>query len=223
MASPGYTATQTYGAWGPPPSGTRPPRRTRALAGAGLAILACGGIAAAVLLPTPGAAHRSAPATVPNRADPAGVRRAVIAVSAIVARSAADRTRVINAIDGVQSCTVVATEAESSVQSVIDDRRQALASLGRFAGVRVQVVTSLVSELTTTLNASISDDESYMSWMSDVASGHASCAGNPASDPNFAAAQAESSRTNTDKAQFVGTWNSLAPRYGQQTYRAEDF
>jgi hypothetical protein len=81
----------------------------------------------------------------------------------------------------------------------------------------------MINDLVTTLNASISDDESYMSWMGDIAGGHASCGGNPMSDPNFAAAKAESDRTNLDKVVFVEEWNPLAQRYGKPLYEPGDF
>ena len=42
-------------------------------------------------------------------------------------------------------------------------------------------------------------------------------------DPNFAAAKAESDRTNLDKETFVEEWNPLAQRYGKPTYQSSDF
>jgi len=142
-------------------------------------------------------------------------------MSAIVAASAADRSRVIAAINEVQSCALAAAQGQAAVESVINDRRGAVAQLERSAAAGP--AAAVVNDLTTTLNASISDDVSYMSWMSDIAGGHATCGGNPMTDPNFAAAEAQSDRTNFDKEVFVEAWNPLAAKYGKPTYHAEDF
>jgi len=115
---------------------------------------------------------------------------------------------------------------------VIADRRSAVAQLDRFAaskpsqpGAEADAQTSIpvVNYLMTTLNASISDDVSYASWMADIAGGHAACGANPMADQNFAAAKEQSDRTNADKDAFVAAWNPLAVKYGKPTYRAEDF
>lgn len=145
-------------------------------------------------------------------------------MSAIVAASAADRSRVIAAIEEVQSCTLSASQGQAVVESVINDRRTSVSQLEQLASARPVVVnTTLLNDLVTTLNASISDDLSYMSWMGDIAGGHAACGGNPLEDPNFAAAKDQSDRTNSYKQVFVQAWNPVAARYGKQTYQAQDF
>ena len=228
--SPGAQAgtPETYGGWGPAPQGPpgqapRPgPKRRIPFAAvvAACGLLAGGAIAAAILLAVPGGTHRhGSPA---SRGGTVSLQQSVSALAATVAASASDRSRVIAAIDGVQNCSLQPVAGESAVESVITDRRRSVARLQRIAAEKAP--TSLVADdLMTTLNAAISDDLSYMSWMEDIASGHATCGGNPAGDPNFAAAQAQSGRTNADKQQFVALWNPLASRFGQPTYTADDF
>jgi len=155
--------------------------------------------------------------------SPPSVRARVALMSSILARSSSDRTRVITAIDGVQNCTIAPSQGQSTVETVIADRKATVGQLQQIDTRGLPAGTSLISELTTTLNAAISDDVSYMSWMADIANGHATCGGNPMSDPNFAAAQAQSNRTNDDKSAFVQIWDQLARTYGQPTYGTGDF
>jgi hypothetical protein len=223
MTSRGSRAAEPFGGWGPPP---RPSRLSHAApAGAAVVVLAGAVVATLLLTGSNGGHKRGTPPSQPS--TPVTAARTVAEVSALVAQSAADRTSVIAAIDGVQNCSLGVQQGEDTVEAVINDRRQAVMQLTRMAGTRqldrLANGAALVSELTTTLNAAISDDESYMSWMGDVATGHAQCGGDPMADPNFAAAQAQSTRTNIDKEAFVRDWNSLASQFGQATYRAQDF
>ena len=234
MTSRGYSATETgetetYGGWGPAPQGPAGPLPGRAgkrripLRGAlaACALLVCAGVAAAVLLAVPGGSHRQGSPGSPS--DAVSVRQSVTQLASTVAQSATDRSRVIAAIDGVQNCSLQPAAGQSALESVIADRRRSVTGLQRIAAGRIPATSPAADDLMTTLNAAISDDVSYLSWMSDIAGGHASCGGDPAADPNFAAAQAESARTNADKQQFVSLWNPLAARYRQPTYKASDF
>ena len=188
----------------------------------GLAVCAC--IAAGVAYAVVGTGQGRSRMAKGASPDLASAQTTVDSMSAIVAVSAADRTRVINAIDAVQSCDLTASSGQTVLESVINDRRTGVAQLQHLAATHAPgVSSSMISDLMTTLNASISDDESYMSWMDDIAAGRSACGGNPMSDPNFAAAKAESDRTNLDKQVFVEEWNQLAQGYGKPTYRPGDF
>lgn len=194
-------------------------RRLAALVVSVACLGAAGGIAAAVLDSGTGSGRRHTASPPPDQA-----RRTVDSMSAIVAASAADRSRVIAAIDEVQSCTLSASQGQAVVESVVNDRRASVSQLERLSSARPDAVsTALVNDLVATLDASISDDLSYMSWMADIAGGHAACGANPMSDPNFAAAKDQSDRTNSYKQIFVQGWNPVASRYGKQTYQAQDF
>ena len=234
MTSRGYSATgtsapETYGGWGPAPEGPQgpPPRRgqkrriTFAAVAAACGLLACGAITAAILLTASGGPHRNS--SPPSSAGTVPVQQSVAELASIVAASASDRSRVISAIDRVQNCSLQPVAGEAAIQSVVADRRRSVSRLQSIATAKAATTSPLADDLMTTLNAAISDDLSYTSWMEDIASGHATCGGDPANDPNFAAAQAQSGRTNADKQQFVSLWNPLAARYGQPTYRADDF
>lgn len=211
-----------FGGWGSPPGSRAQARRRRVATATGLVACLVVLAAAVHVLSGGGPGHPK-----PQRAsspDLASAQTTVDSMSAIVAVSAADRTRVIELIDAVQSCATPASSGESGLAAVISDRRAGVAQLDRLAaGPAPGVDNALINDLVTTLDASISDDESYMSWMGDIAGGRAVCGGNPMSDPNFAAAKTESDRTNVDKQAFVADWDPLALRYGKPTYRAGDF
>lgn len=196
----------------------------RRIAVAGFTLLMCGCIAVAVSFATGHKGRARPKLSQGSSAQMPSTHAIVDSVATIVANSASDRSRVIVAIDQVQSCSLSPTSGESTLQSVINDRRTSVARLDGLVASRATGVSPLMlNDLLTTLNAAISDDVSYMSWMGDIASGHASCATDPMSDPNFAAAKAESDRTNVDKQVFVDAWNPMAAKYGKPTYHAEDF
>ena len=191
---------------------------------AGFALVLCGGVALAVSFTVGNTGKARPKLSEGSSAEKPSTRATVDSIATIVANSASDRSRVIAAIDEVQSCSLSASTGESTLQSVINDRRTSVARLDNFVAARDPGVSPLMlNDLLTTLNAAISDDVSYMSWMGDVASGHASCGTDPMSDPNFSAAKAESDRTNLDKQVFVDAWNPVAAKYGKPTYQAEDF
>jgi len=219
----GTRGATRFGGWGSPPRSQGQARRRRATA-AMMGLLVCACIAAGVAFATLGGGPGRPRVSKGASPDLASAQTTVDTMSAIVAVSAADRTRVINVIDAVQSCALTASSGQSTLESVINDRRTGVAQLQHLAAIRTPgISSSMINDLVTTLNASISDDESYMSWMGDVAGGRSACGGNPMSDPNFAAAKAESDRTNLDKETFVEEWNPLAQSYGKPTYRSGDF
>ena len=221
--TPGARRAASFGGWGSPPRSRGQARRRRATA-LTIGIMVCAGIAAVAAFTALGTGPGRPRASKGASPDLASAQTTVDSISAIVAVSAADRTRVINAIDAVQSCALTASSGQSTIESVINDRRTGVAQLQHIAATRAPTISSsMINDLVTTLNASISDDESYMSWMGDVAGGRSTCGGNPMTDPNFAAAKAESDRTNLDKETFVEEWNPLAQRYGKPTYQSSDF
>ena len=219
----GASGATGFGGWGSPPRSRGQARRRRAIAVLiGLTVCAC--VGAGVTFATLGAGSGRPRLSKGAAPDLASAQTTVDSISAIVAVSAADRTRVINAIEAVQACALTAASGQSTLETVINDRRTGVAQLQHIAAIRAPAISSsMINDLMTTLNASISDDESYMSWMGDVAGGRSTCGGNPMADPNFAAAKAESDRTNLDKETFVEEWNPLAQRYGKPTYQSSDF
>lgn len=231
MTSAEPASSRTFGAWGSPAGASRPPRRRRSLRA--VALMAAAACLVAVAAVAIGLADRGASGPPHARGShPDRTRSTIESISTIVAATATDRSRVITAIDGVQSCSLPAAQGEDVIESVIADRRSAVARLERFAASRpaqvgaeagAQTNIPVVNDLVTTLNASISDDVSYASWMGDIAGGHTTCGADPMTDPNFAAAKAQSDRTNSDKDAFVAAWNPLAVKYGKPTYAAGDF
>jgi hypothetical protein len=223
MTSRDSGATKDFGGWGSPPRPRRRQARRRMLV-VTLAGLLGAGTAAAVSFAVTGSGTARPNLSKRVAAEVPSAETVVDSISAIVATSAADRARVISAIDQVQNCSLNAGSGRSILESVINDRRTSVTELERMAAGRPPAVSAvMLDDLVTTLNAAISDDESYMSWMGDIAGGRASCGADPMSDPNFAAAKAESDRTNLDKQAFVDAWNPLAARYGKPAYQAGDF
>jgi hypothetical protein len=70
---------------------------------------------------------------------------------------------------------------------------------------------------------SVNADRDYQSWMTDFANAGSPCGSDPGQDSNFAAGQDASGAATAAKVTFLGIWNPMAPRYGQQTYSPTDF
>jgi hypothetical protein len=81
----------------------------------------------------------------------------------------------------------------------------------------------LIGTLETAMQDSINADRGYQSWMTDFASAGNPCGSDPGQDSNYVAGQDASIAATTAKDAFLGIWNPMAPRYGQQIYSSTDF
>lgn len=135
-------------------------------------------------------------------------------LSALLARSAGDRSAVVNAASDVRQCGPDLARDAQIFASAIASRQQLLNRLASLSGAS-SLPTGMVEALTGAWESSVQADQDYAAWARDESA--AGCAAN-GPDPNLAAALAPADAANADKMTFVSMWNPLATRYGLATY-----
>jgi hypothetical protein len=170
----------------------------------------------AAVNPVTSAATGSSPVTQPGAATMA-------AIGSDLARSASVRPTVQPAIDGVRNCSMSPQSGETTLQQAINTRQGILNSLQTLSPSGLTSGAQLISTLETAMQDSINADRGYQSWMTDFASAGNPCGSDPGQDSNYVAGQDASIAATTAKDAFLGIWNPMAPRYGQQIYSSTDF
>ena len=145
------------------------------------------------------------------------------AIGSDLARSASVRPTVQAAIDGVENCSMSPQSGEATLQQAINTRQDILNGLQTLSPSGLPNGAQLISTLETAMKDSINADEDYQSWMVDFANAGNPCGSDPSQDSNYVAGQAASGAATSDKNIFLGIWNPMAPRYGQQTYSSTGF
>ena len=148
---------------------------------------------------------------------------AMAALGSYLARSAAARPTVQNAINAVQACSESPASGEATLQQAISTRQNILQGLQTLSVSGLPNGAHLVRALTTAMNNSLDADNDYHAWMSDLASSGSACGSNPNQDSNYVAGAKASAAATTSKDAFLAIWNPMAPRYGQQTYTVTGF
>ncbi len=209
-------------------------------------LLAVGALVAVLLLTrgrntpeTPTAASGTATTTQPSavRSSPgssattdASARKAFAGdVDAILQESSAGRRQVTAAINGVRnSCSVAPADADASLTDIIANRQSVLA--------RAHALTTpdaageaAKSDLVQALSASLEANQGYQRWLESALASNpgASPAGCPggvvATDSNYDAATAASTRATAAKQQFVSAYNPIAAEAGLATWTSDQF
>ena len=181
-----------------------------------LIVVVAGGAAAIVLTRPSHTAGTKAPPT-STLTDPAAQgNHAAQTIAQDLASSATARSQVAAATSGLSACRVASAAALQMTDAAIATRERIIAQLsilnvnGLANGLTVQ------ADLIQALNASLSADRSFAAWMTDVVNGR-SCSAF-AGDPNWAAANAASSKATQTKSTFLDHWNPLARTYSLPTY-----
>jgi hypothetical protein len=144
-------------------------------------------------------------------------------IGSYLQQSAAVRPTVEPAIEAVDNCSQSPSSGQSTIQHAIDVRQAILNNLQTLDVSGLPNGQQLVSSLTTAMQQSVNADKDYQAWMTDFANQGSPCNSDPNQDSNYTAGQNASTAANTAKQTFVGTWNPMAPSYGQATYQPVDF
>jgi hypothetical protein len=148
---------------------------------------------------------------------------AMTTLGSYLARSAAARPTVQNAINAVQACSESPSSGAATLQQAISTRQDILHGLATLDVSALPNGAQLVSALTTAMNNSLDADHDYHAWMADLVNSGRTCGSNPNQDSNYVAGGNASAAATTSKDAFVAIWNPMAPRYGQQTYSDTGF
>ena len=112
---------------------------------------------------------------------------------------------------------------EAPLQQAINVRQVILDGLRTLSPSGLAGGAQLISTLETAMQDSVNADKDYQHWMMDFANSGNPCGSDPGQDSNYVAGQNASIAATTAKNAFLGSWNPMAPRYGQQTYSSTDF
>jgi serine/threonine protein kinase len=168
-------------------------------------------------------ATSSSPPTRSSSATQLPGATAMTALGSYLARSAAVRPTVQNAINAVQACSESPSSGSATVQQAISTRQDILHGLATLDVSALPNGAQLVGAFTTAMNNSLDADNDYHAWMADLVSSGSTCGSNPNQDSNYVAGGNASAAATTSKDAFLAIWNPMAPRYGQQTYSDTGF
>jgi hypothetical protein len=209
-----------------------------------LVLLVCGGAVALLLAnpfghhPASAAAGQSAPAGTASARPAASVtassaaagspsasaatsapvteQQAAKAVSALLSRSASDRTAITSAAGNVSACGAGLAADLTTFDNSASSRKAMLASLSALPG-RATLPAALLGDLAAALQASVVADQAYARWTSDELG--KTCVPHDTSDPGYQATIAPNATATQDKTAFVDGWDQIAARYGLARYQ----
>jgi hypothetical protein len=168
------------------------------------------------------AAAPSLPAAAPassSSSSPAPTSReqAARALSALLAKSGADRTAVIHAASAVEDCSGGLNQDETTFSQAASGRQALLGKLAALPG-RSTLPAQTLQDLTLAWQASGKVDDDFVMWTRDeVAQG---CSTDYQSDASFHAALAPEAAANNFKTAFASLWTLIAAQYGLPAYQS---
>ncbi len=148
-----------------------------------------------------------------------GEQGAASQLAGLLQQSANARTTVVAATQAVTACADPASQI-SQMQQAIDLRQGVLNSLGQVQVGSIPNGSTMISDLTTALQASSQADQDFIAWMNDVEG--AGCPVPTTSDSNYQAASNASSTATTAKDAFVALWNPVAQQFGLTQFAQSD-
>jgi hypothetical protein len=231
---------------GPPRHGAwfwSPPRWATA-AGVFLIAAVCGGAVAAVM-PGPFPADRvilsgnkiqtaprsgtlrvgtlrvgAQPAATPRRASPhawaLAERAAARDLSRLLARSASDRSVIVDTVSEVNACGPDLTGDAQTFREAAGSRAQLLSELGALPDSSA-LPARMLQDLRGAWQSSSQADRDYASWADDESS--AGCTPGDTSQASYEAATGPDNQATADKQAFVSLWDPIAARYGLPAYQ----
>jgi DNA-binding winged helix-turn-helix (wHTH) protein len=193
-----------------PRTRTRP--RTAAIALG--ALVALGGIAAAIVLATGGngSDHAQASAT--------PLRTFVDRVENALEQAQGGRREIAAALTAAFNCSISPHEAGQRIASVADNRQSILGQLGNFS-TPTQRAADAVTFLQRALQQSIEADRHYRDAFYEDAQSGGKCPSTK--NASFRLAAASNARATAAKRQFVSTFDPLASSFGRRTWTPADF
>lgn len=221
------------------PGKTGPGRRGLLLGLVALVIVAVGGAAAYALFhhagdtsaqarsgqTGTGASAPSAPVT-PSGSSPASAsssseQEQLTQFLAAVRASVAARSLVTTAVPQVADCSMTSADGVGQLQQAITDRQNAIATMNALSVSAIPNGQSMLTNLGSVLQLSISADRDFIGWMQDPASTQ-NCPASTASDADYNTGLRVSAQAVQAKNQFLAVWNPLAEQFGLPTYSQPD-
>jgi hypothetical protein len=102
------------------------------------------------------------------------------------------------------------------MQSAISSRQSALEQVGSIDPTYLPDGSTMLSDLSSALQASDQADQDFVLWMGDVEG--SSCPYATSSDPNYEAATTASAQADSAKQAFIALWNPVAAQFGLTQY-----
>jgi hypothetical protein len=163
---------------------------------------------------SPPASSSPAAASSPATQAPS-TQQAAQALAALLAKSVADRSSVVNAAADVSSCGPSQDSDAQVFQNAASSRQNLLSQLADLPG-RASLPAPMLQALTNAWQASAQADQDLAQWAQDEAS--QGCIQNDHSDPGYRAATGPDNEATKDKKSFARQWNPLAAQYGLTPY-----
>jgi hypothetical protein len=193
-------------------------------------VLAAGAVALAISPKTGGNTTTTIPATPGTSSGPgttagpattapsAAAQAAATQLAGLLQQTNAARNLVVNATNGVAGCQEDPGDGITQLQTAISDRNAVVTGLATLPVGALPNGTQMIASLTAGLNASVTADQDYIDWMTDM-SNQGTC---PLSDSALQAAMAASQQATAAKQTFVGLWDPVAAQYNLTQYQEKD-
>jgi hypothetical protein len=148
---------------------------------------------------------------------PTSREQAARALSALLAKSGADRTAVIHAASAVEDCSGGLNQDETTFSQAASGRQALLGKLAALPGISM-LSAPMLQDLTLAWQASGKVDQDFVMWTRDeVARG---CSTDYQSDASFHDALAPETAANNFKNAFASLWRLVAAQYGLPVYQS---
>lgn len=154
--------------------------------------------------------------TQPASPQPPAAQVAAQSLSQLLARSAGDRTAIVNAANDVSNCGPGLAQDAQTFQQAASSRQTLLSQLSSLPDSSA-LPAQMLQDLTNAWQESEQADTDLAGWANDENTN--GCTSNDTSDSNYQAATQPDDEATADKKAFVNAWNSIASQYGLSTYQ----
>jgi hypothetical protein len=141
--------------------------------------------------------------------------QAAQALAALLAKSVADRSSVVNAAADLADCGPSLSSDAQVFQNAASSRQNLLSRLASLPG-QDSLPAPMLQALTSAWQASVQADQDFAQWAQDEAA--QGCIRNDHSDPGYQAAAGPDRQATRAKKSFARQWNPLAAQYGLTAY-----
>ena len=143
-------------------------------------------------------------------------QQAAQALAALLGKSVADRSSVVNAVSDVADCGSGLSHDAQVFQQAASSRQALLSQLVSLPG-QASLPASMMQALTSAWQASVQADQDFAQWAQDEAA--QGCVRNDHADPGYQAASGPDRQATSNKKAFARQWNPLAAQYGLTPYK----
>ena len=219
---PGYSGPVSYGPGGPgngsgeqqwlgpgPGGGGGKSKRTPALIGAGIAVIAVIGLVIALTGGGSGAVKKQNPVADSTPTPTLSAAQQAQKLSAIVAQSGQLRDDAIRAVDDLSSSSCSSlSQDQTSLEATAKARSAQATAVAALNVSKLPQGTQLVSDLSQAWQASATSDQAYATIAGDLAASNTTdCKSSWKKDANFPAADQADGEATRDKTAAAALWN----------------